>query len=367
MAERVAYFTLMNKDEPVLDFECRRNIFDEPELFELLWHVDYRPIGYRSLISFLEQRKAPKHRRHIQQLMERYNCDDLEGFILVTRALSLNDTFWVRPADATILWRDVSLYTNEFNELISRAAFDGTLSETAMSSTSPEFGTDGFYAKCWIRDDSGVYLYKSGSVLHVIEPVSEFLASQAAAIICPDSVMYDMKYHHGTLVSQCSLFTSEEIGLAKASNLFKSEQTIPELLQYFNTLGSGDQFRRMCILDALIFNSDRHYGNFGILFDTSDMRPLRMASIFDHNQSLFPDLDNGQLAKPDWYLEKCRPRLGKSFVLTAQKLLTDEIRSDLRQMISFSFIQHPVIKAEQERLDALSMIVRKQVEKILAQ
>ena len=173
---------------------------------------------------------------------------------------------------------------------------------------------------------------------------------------------------HRKLISQCRLFTSEAVGLAKASALFQSEQTIPDLLQYFDALGSGEQFRRMCVLDALILNTDRHYGNFGILFDTNDMRPLRMAPVFDHNQSLFPDLDNEQLAKPDWYLKKCRPRLGKSFILTARNLLTDAIRNDLEELKSsrFAFDQHLTINAEQERLDALSAIVKKQAEAILA-
>lgn len=54
------------------------------------------PSGYRGLAAFLEHRKAPKHREHIRQLLEQYGCDDLEGFLQVTRALSLNDTFWVK-------------------------------------------------------------------------------------------------------------------------------------------------------------------------------------------------------------------------------------------------------------------------------
>lgn len=138
-------YTLMNQDKPVLDFYCRRNEFDEPEFFEDTWHTDYRPIGYHNLALFLEQRKAPKHRKHIQKLLVQYGCDDLEGFIQVTHALSLNDTFWVREADSPLSWSGVSLYINEFNEVISKAAFDGTLSETDLSSTSPEFGTDGYY------------------------------------------------------------------------------------------------------------------------------------------------------------------------------------------------------------------------------
>ena len=61
-------YILLNKDVPMLEFHCRRNEFDEPEFFEDQWLTSLRPIGYRSLPTFLEHRKAPKHRKHIQQL-----------------------------------------------------------------------------------------------------------------------------------------------------------------------------------------------------------------------------------------------------------------------------------------------------------
>ena len=360
-------YVLMNQDIPVLDFTCRRNEFDEPEFFEGTWHVDYRPIGYRGLAAFLEHRKAPKHREHIRQLLEQYGCDDLEGFLQVTRALSLNDTFWVKRQGEVLQWRDVSLYTNPFSEVISEAAFDGTVSETDFSSTSPEFGTDGYYAKCWIRDESGIKLYKSGSAFLEIEPLSEFLASQLAEGICRQAVLYDLDYYHGKLISKCPLFTSEPVGLAKASAVFHgAEHTIPDLLQYFRGIGSEDAFRRMCILDAIILNPDRHYGNFGVLFDTATMEVLQMAPVFDNNKSLLPELDNDQLAAPDWYIARCRPRIGRDFILTARGLLTDEIRADLERMRDFTFRQHPKIQAEQMRLDALSGIVRERIRQILA-
>ena len=54
----------------------------------------------------------------------------------------------------------------------------------------------------------------------------------------------------------------------------------------------------MCILDAIILNPDRHYGNFGVLFDTATMEVLQMAPVFDNNKSLLPELDNDQLAAP---------------------------------------------------------------------
>lgn len=359
-------YILMNQDTPVLRFHCIRNAFDEPEFFEDQWLVDYRPIGFRGLTLFLEHRKAPKHRTHIRQLLEQYGCDDLEGFLQVTHALSLNDTFWVRREGSPLCWSDVSLYTNQFSEVISQAAFDGTVSETDLSSTSPEFGTDGYYAKCWIREPSGVWLYKSGSAFYEIEPLSEYLAAQLASKLCPAAVPYDMGKYHGKLVSKCPLFTSTSLGLAKASAVFHgAEHTIPELLSYFTGIGSGDAFRRMCVLDAIILNPDRHYGNFGVLFDTATMQIKGMAPVFDHNRSLFPELDNDQLLRPKWYIDRCRPRLGKNFLLTARGLLTDEIRADLERLREFTFQPHPQIHTPQERLDALTAIVQGQLQQIL--
>ncbi len=95
-------YILLNKDVPILEFHCRRNDSDEPEFFEDYWYTDLRPIGYQSLAVFLDHRKAPKHRKHIQLLLEQYGCDDLEGFLRVTHALSLNDTFWVREAGSAL-------------------------------------------------------------------------------------------------------------------------------------------------------------------------------------------------------------------------------------------------------------------------
>lgn len=359
-------YLLLNQDTPVLLFRCTRNEFDEPEFQEISWLAELRPIGYHNLTAFLEHRKAPKHRRHIQELLTRYGCDDLEGFLQVTHALSLNDTFWVKEADSPLRWEQVSLYRNEFDQLISEAAFDGTFSHSDFSSTSPEFGTDGYYAKCWIREGADIYLYKSGSALYEIEPLSEFLAAQLATVLCPGAVPYDLDFHHSKLISKCPLFTSEQLGLAKASAVFSGqERTIPALLDYFRSLGSEDAFRRMCILDALIFNPDRHYGNFGVVYDTSTMEILRMAPVFDNNRSLFPELDEEQLAHPEWYLKKCRPRLGTDFIRNAQGLLTPELRAELKNLQGFRFQQHPCIEAPQERLDLLSNLVQRQLENIL--
>lgn len=358
-------YLLMNKDTALLLFYCTRNEFDEPEFFEDTWYSELRPIGYRSLAAFLEHRKAPKHRQHINDLLERYGCDDLEGFIRVAHALSLNDTLWVKSVDLPLSWDDVSLYRNEFDQLVSEAAFDGTISDTDLSSTSPEFGTDGYYAKCWVRRGEDIYLYKTGSAMNVIEPVSEFLASQIAEVLLPNAVLYDLGLYHDKLVSTCRLFTSEEKGLAKAGSILASGSTIPDMLAYFTSIGGEDAFRRMCVFDAVLLNPDRHMGNFGVLFDNNTFAIQGMAPVFDNNRSLFPELDEDQLSDPAWYISKCRPRIGKDFIVTARGLLTDAIRQDLKNLAGFQFAPHADIDIPSTRLKLLGDIVNQQIARIL--
>lgn len=357
-------YLLLSKDTVWLEFHCEQNEYLETSAREDNWHTGLRPFGYTNLTDFLERRKAPKHRAYIAQLLREYGCDTMEGYLDVAHALSLNDTFWVKKADSALCWKDVSLYRNPFNEVISEAAFDGSFSSSNFSSTSPEFSTDGQYAKCWVREGAEIQLYKTGGVFG-LEPVSEYLAAQLAAELCPESVPYDLGFYHGELISKCPLFTSEKYGLAKAAVLTK-DRTIFGFLRYFESIGSGDAFRRMCILDALILNTDRHSGNFGVLYDNDTMQVQRMAPVFDNNRSLLFDLDSEQLKQTEWCIRHCAPRLGSDFIATARGLLTDAIRSDLKSLKGFRFKAHPRILLEAERLDRLNTIVQFQLDKILA-
>ena len=122
----------------------------------------------------------------------------------------------------------------------------------------------------------------------------------------------------------------------------------------------------MCILDALILNTDRHLGNFGVLVENDTQRVLSMAPVYDNNRSLLFDLDTDQLQNIRWCTEKCSPRIGTDFITTARGMMTDEIRALLYPLREFCFTPHPRIQVEEERLSRLSKIIRTQVERILS-
>lgn len=71
---------LLNKDTPFLKFSTYQNEFGDVSAQETAWLSPLRPIGYRSLLGFLEGRRAPKHRKHIEQLLAQYGCRTLDGF-----------------------------------------------------------------------------------------------------------------------------------------------------------------------------------------------------------------------------------------------------------------------------------------------
>ena len=115
----------------------------------------------------------------------------------------------------------------------------------------------------------------------------------------------------------------------------------------------------------LILNTDRHSGNFGVLYQNDTMQVQKMAPVFDNNRSLLFDLDDDHLKNAEWCIRHCSPRLGVDFVATARGLMTDAIRSDLENLQNFYFEQHPNIPAPQERLDRLTQILQQQLRKIL--
>lgn len=72
---------LQNKDVLLLEFSTQEDEFGDVEAQEYAWLSPLRPRGYTSLLDFLEGRRAPKHRKHMEQILEQYGCRTLEGFL----------------------------------------------------------------------------------------------------------------------------------------------------------------------------------------------------------------------------------------------------------------------------------------------
>lgn len=326
------------------------------------------PEWIRNLKAFIGNRRAPKKRENIEKLLEMSGCDTIYGWLNITHALSLIDTYWVKPVDSKLAWEQVSLYTHEFNEVVAKTAFEGGLHGYNLSTTSPEYGTDGTFAKCWIRENGVIKLMKRGSTgarNAGLEPYSEFYTSQIARELGINHVEYGLRKHSGRICSVCDAFTSEDVGYLPFAAVGGELNRLADVVDMFNNYGLKEEVIDMFIFDAVIFNEDRHKGNFGFVINNDTNEILGMAPLFDHNIAMLCYAEQDDFNQIDKYLEEKGPRIGNTFVGDARALLYPDMRKKLQNLYGFVFKRHSKINLPEERLAALERVINRQIKLIL--
>ena len=354
-------FLLMNKNDIIASYELRNGEFGS--FLELYGCDETRlPYGCESINYWLKNRKAVSHNEHIRRLICDMGCDDNIGFIQLTHAGSLNDTFWMKSEDESVCWEDVSYYQNEFSEVVSKLAFEGQgLSGEDISGTKPELSTEGSFPKCWKRENGEITLIKSGSETGT-EPYCEAMAAEIAGKIA-DSVTYRLDEYAGKPVTKCTLFTDEKTGYIYASKV-KVPREINELMNWMSERGFEDSFRRMLLADCLTFNPDRHAGNYGFLMDNSTLKITGLAPAFDYNLAMLPYADNA--AKVPRELNETWPKIGDDFVRFGQMLLTEQLRKELNDLRGYEFTFRGDEHFPETRVKLAEELFNRQLEAILS-
>lgn len=358
-------YVLMNKNVEIASFE----INDVLDSINIIKQFTKLPYWIDDLGAFIRNRRAPKHRENIAQLLQQSGCSTLRGFIDITHALSLVDTFWVRPADSRLTWEKVSLYTHRFNEVVAKTAFEGGLHGRELSTTSPEYGTDGSFAKCWIRENEVIRMLKrgsSGASNAGLEPYSEFYAAQIIGEFTNEFVSYDLRTVNSRVCSVCDIFTSEFLGYLPFDSVSTRHTDITEVLNKAKEYGLEAKFRRMFVVDAVIMNEDRHKNNFGFLVDNDAQTIVDMAPLFDHNVSLLPYAVEDDFQDIEKYLINKGPRIGNDWIPIAAFCLDPDLRRTLINLSDFKFKRHKKHNLPEWRLEALENIIHRNIERILS-
>ena len=359
-------YELMNKDRVVATFEERESYDDYT--YTMVEQLDsYLPHGFTTINEWIDDRQIAKHRTSIKSLMKELGIDNRHGFIDMVRCVSLTDTFWMRKAGSGLLWEEVSLYTNSFDDVVARIAFDGVgMYGRQFSSTSPEFGTSGSFDKCWLRESDGPHLIKRGSSGYAnagFEPYSEKLCADILDAAGIEHVSYSLRNYHGKLASDCPLFTSEKLGFVPAARLFTHDLEIDTVLSFAAEHDSDELFRDMIVMDAVCVNVDRHAGNYGFLVDNDTGEVKGMAPLFDQNMALLPYLMEGD--DLEGYLSHQGPKIGRSFVGLARALLTSTMRAKLIALKDFEYTD-PGFGYPAWKLRVANRLKQQMIEDILA-
>lgn len=369
------YF-LMNKNTIVATYDVEHTEFSDSGFLEQKQIFGKLPLGFKDINAWIDGRKSSKHNKHLQAIMNQLGCNTNEGFVQVTHAATINDTFWIKSDWEKVSWKHISLYQKQFTETISKLAFEGVgLDAIVFSLASPELTCDGSFRKCFRKEaekgefNSDIFFYKRGEDLGAgLEPYCEQMASEIARIISPNNVVnYDLVKLYDRTATRCNLFTNEKYGyasFAKISDVRRSD--LKGVFDYFANLGSEQEFREMLVIDSLCFNQDRHSGNFGVLFDNDTLEIVKMSPVFDLNISLLPYAMEEEFLNIGDKLFEYAPKLGEDFTRIGQMGMNTVLRDRVKDMKDFSFTFRGDDVFTPERVKIIENIVRRQAEAILS-
>ena len=374
-------YTLMHFDTPLVVFSAERQVEANIKILAVheenknLFPLDLAELSESGIESWIRHRSIPKNRAYVDTLLSSLGLSINRPFdlIRVSKGLSLNDCYWLKQEDSRDSFDSVNLYDNRFSRVLGQIAFTGYGSSNVSGLTSsPEFTTNGMLPKCWRRIDGKIYLYKGGTMGASNtgnEPYSEFYAYQIGKILGVNAVPYSLSKWKNTLCSTCELFTSKDVSFVPVGRIVRSGG-MQAVRAYYKKLGAEFEkaLNDMFIFDALIFNTDRHYGNFGFQIDSHTNEIIAPAPLFDHGNSLFHFAGVDALKSKKSFLkyaETQMPCVYDDYVAEAKKVLTREWRSAIRKLLDFKLPRHSRYNLSKERLNLIECAVSQRAAELL--
>ena len=374
-------YTLMHFDTPLVVFSAERQVEANIKILAVheenknLFPLDLAELSESGIESWIRHRSIPKNRAYVDTLLSSLGLSINRPFdlIRVSKGLSLNDCYWLKQEYSRDSFDSVNLYDNRFSRVLGQIAFTGYGSSNVSGLTSsPEFTTNGMLPKCWRRIDGKIYLYKGGTMGASNtgnEPYSEFYAYQIGKILGVNAVPYSLSKWKNTLCSTCELFTSKDVSFVPVGRIVRSGG-MQAVRAYYKKLGAEFEkaLNDMFIFDALIFNTDRHYGNFGFLIDSHTNKIIAPAPLFDHGNSLFHFAGMDALKSKKSFLkyaETQMPCVYDDYVAEAKRALTHEWRSAIRRLLDFKLPRHSRYNLSKERLNLIECAVSQRAAELL--
>ncbi|MBQ6734213.1 MAG: hypothetical protein IJR00_04800 [Lachnospiraceae bacterium] len=226
---------------------------------------------------------------------------DRAEIALSFHCLTLTDVWWVKSQEETLTFEEINLYDHAPAAAVTDIALFGRQrSVENHRDLANDISTNGLCPKAWVRKEDAYYLLKDGEAQSV---ENELLASRICSCFDVNQLHYEEDFFEDIKVSVSKLMTDRTQGIVsrEAFEIYARNQNLDPLQEILELDAHG--FYMMNILDYLTGNTDRHWGNWGLLIRHTDNRPLRLHDLMDFNRS-FRSYDNMEGAN----CETCFPR-----------------------------------------------------------
>ena len=295
---------IMLKDVPVLEIEDYRCKILNYELLPI--SLRYPDVNYDDVMhGWTEKRTMNIGRTNAKKLLAGFRISQSNPYMIARlfHFASLSDCYWMKDAEETFTWEQVSLFENPWEKAVTSTALLGTnqtFRTLVQKIHTPEFTAQGMAAKAWIREADGLYLYKVGKkelpasgildALH-IPHVSYIEAENSSLEKIADRNHIEKIYKSGEKIVKCRIISSEETALVPwedfqvyCSYHDKNEYDMVKEMDAAN-------YYKMQIADYILGNEDRHGANFGFYMDNRSGKLQGLYPLMDHDHAFSEDED----------------------------------------------------------------------------
>ena len=239
-------------------------------------------------------RVLPPNRKYAKEILSsigagQANTDRERALIsLAYHGLTLTDVYWVKGCREQITYDEINLFDHSLSDAFVEVSLRGKALTAqnarmiAAGDTAGDVTTGGAAPKAWVRRNGTFYLLKDGDEKEV---EAELLASRIARCFEAEQVLYEPFLYDGQKVSCSQLMTSKERSIVPMEHVeiyaANHDTDLHSLVRQVDLRG----YCMMNIIDYLVGNTDRHWGNWGFLMDDKTNRPLRLFPLMDFNKA----------------------------------------------------------------------------------
>ena len=248
----------------------------------------------RRMKHWWEGRAVPASRKMMQEVLKQAGCTNTKMYLAKNLALSMTDSYWIRPLDMDVKYEDVKLSSmNPFS--------DNKVPYHNATSYDSNAALGGQMEKYWDIETQFPTLVKESYKYFGQQAINEAFATYLHDL--QETTIPYVPYLAGHtedngLYCRCDAFTNDSVELVSAYEVIEGSKLQNDKSLYDNYIRIcakfgieaqeiSDFMDYQTLTDFIISNTDEHLGNFGILRDSNTMQYLGPAPIYDSGNSMF--------------------------------------------------------------------------------
>ena len=294
-------FTIMHKDRKVAaireDGTCTiyAPSFMPYNLYlETADDLDTRLNNLNNFYYWCSSRVLPPDRKYAKEILNSIGAKqtvtdrDRAAIAISYHGLSLTDVYWIKFNRENVSFADLSLFRHPLSGAFADVSLNGrslTVQNAELlkpNDAAGDIGTRGVAPKAWIRENGSFYLLKNGDERDV---KAELLASKIARCFRAESVAYEPSAFEGKPVSRSRIITSEDEALVsmEAVDVYCAHHELDR--DAFVLKKDSYAYHMMNLIDYLVGNTDRHWGNWGFLVSNDTNKLEKLYPLMDFNKA----------------------------------------------------------------------------------